>query len=165
LIFIIFLVVQRLTELIIAKKNEVNLISKGGKEFDIKGYNIIVLIHSFFIVSLITEFIMLKKNISEFWFIILPLYLILQILRYWIIFSLGKYWNTKLIFLPSHNIVRKGPYKFLKHPNYFVVKLEFLLIPLLFNSFITLIIFSIINFLILLRRIKIENKLIDQFGI
>jgi len=72
--------------------------------------------------------------------------------------SLGKYWNTKIIVLPHAQVVRRGPYRYIKHPNYFVVTIEFVVIPLLFEAYFTACLFTILNGLILSIRIPEEEK-------
>jgi methyltransferase len=156
--FFTLLVIQRAFELVIARRNEKWMKSKGAIEVGGKHYPIMVLMHGAFLILLLIEVLVLKKEISPLWPIVLTCFLFTQIIRVWSLASLGKYWNTKIIILPNTNIVKKGPYKYLRHPNYTIVVLEILLIPLLFQAYWTAAIFSILNIFMLSIRIPLEEK-------
>ena len=83
-------------------------------------------------------------------------------LRYWAIASLGEYWNTRVVVVPGARLVRTGPYRFLRHPNYLVIVLEFLLLPLLMRAPVTLILFSLANLAVLRQRIRIEEEALRE---
>ncbi len=77
-----------------------------------------------------------------------------------VISSLGRYWNTKIFRVPGAPLIKKGPYKFFKHPNYIIVVCEIAVIPLIFHLYRTAIVFSILNAVMLSVRIKEENKVL-----
>jgi methyltransferase len=164
LIFIITVILQRLAELIIAKRNEKKLFSLGAIEYDSAGYKVIVAMHTMFFISLIAEYVFLRKGIglSSFWIPLFILFLFTQFIRYWALASLGEFWNTRIIILAGSPRIRKGPYKFLDHPNYAAVIIELAVIPLMFDCYITAIVFTAANLLVLKRRIKIENQALAQ---
>ncbi len=161
IIFITVVIVQRICELILSKRNENHLISKGAVEYDKKGYKYIVLMHNLFFVSLVLEFIVLHRELSTFWEVLLIIFIFTQFLRYWAIFSFGKRWNTKILVLPNTKPIRSGLYKHLKHPNYMAVIIEIAVIPLLFSCYYTAIVFSILNLIVLQRRIRIEEEALN----
>jgi methyltransferase len=156
--FLSFVMLQRVTELVLAKKNEKILRSMGAKETDKAGYKVIVVMHILFFVSLIGEKIIFNCQLHESWILLLILFLLTQVLRYWAITSLGVFWNTKILVIPEHTRIKAGPYKYLDHPNYLAVAVEILVIPLIFSCYITSIVFSIVNFFVLRRRITIETE-------
>ena len=88
----------------------------------------------------------------------LSLLVILQICRLWCMVSLGEYWNTRIIVLPGAKVVCRGPYRYLRHPNYLIVTLEFATIPLLMRSPVTLMIFFLANLAVLRQRIRLEEQ-------
>lgn len=157
-IFLTFLLVQRVSELLLAKRNERVARVKGAVEYDEKGYKVIVLMHVFFFISLISEYILLARTLSNFWVPLLILFIIAQILRYWAISTLGYYWNTKILVTPNTSPIRTGPYKYLNHPNYLSVILEIAVIPLIFSCYITSMIFTLLNLVLLKRRMRIEEQ-------
>lgn len=157
-IFIIFIIGQRVLELLIAKRNELRMKQKGAIEFGQSHYPFIVSVHSLFFVSLILEVTLFHKHLTQNWSIFLVLFFIAQFGRIWALTSLGTFWNTKIIVLPEADIVKKGPYKFVKHPNYIIVAIELIVIPLLFQAFMTAIIFTILNAIILSIRIPAEER-------
>jgi len=157
-ILLTFLLVQRVSELLLAKRNERVARVKGAVEYDEKGYKVIVLMHIFFFISLISEYILLARTLSNFWVPLLILFIIAQILRYWAISTLGYYWNTKILVTPNTSPIRTGPYKYLNHPNYLSVILEIAVIPLIFSCYISFMIFTLLNLVLLKRRIRIEEQ-------
>ena len=158
-IIIFLIILQRLAELLIAGKNEKWLISQGAVESGESHYKFIVILHTSFIISMILEY-SFKSRYFELNFInylFLVFFFVLQIGRIWVISSLGKYWNTKILRIPGSKLIKAGPYKYFKHPNYIVVICEIFTIPLIFNLYYTAIIFTILNLIILRIRIKEEN--------
>ena len=152
------LVAERLFEMRLAAKNRRILLQRGGREFFPESYRVIFWMHLLFMICLVVE--------SYPWFIAfdsltvacLIAVLLLQLVRYWCVLSLKEYWNTRIILVPGDKVVRHGPYRFLRHPNYVVVTLEFFILPLLARAPLTLVIFSIANLFVLRQRITLEEK-------
>ena len=136
---------------------------KGAKEFGQSHYRWMVSMHLGFFLFLIIEVIVLKRELSEIWPLWLALFLIAQAGRIWVIMSLGKYWNTKIIVLPDADIVMKGPYKYVKHPNYLIVATEIIVIPLLFNAYLTAILFTLLNIWMMSVRIPLEERALRTY--
>jgi len=156
IIFILFLITQRMTELYISRRNEKWLLSRGAIEYGRAHYPYIVALHTFFVISLITEYYLTGgQSIS---YIALSLFILLLAFKYWVLSSLGTYWNTRIYRVPGAVAVRKGPYKLFKHPNYIDVVLEIAIIPLVFHLYYTALIFSVLNAIVLSVRIRVENK-------
>lgn len=156
IIFILFLITQRFTELYISKRNEKWLLSQGAIEYGREHYPYIVALHTLFIVSLIAEYYLSGGQPVSYVFLLL--FIVLLIFKYWVLSSLGYYWNTRIYRIPGAVAVRKGPYKFFKHPNYVDVVLEIAIIPLVFNLYYTALIFTVLNAIMLLVRIRVENR-------
>ncbi|MET1031507.1 isoprenylcysteine carboxyl methyltransferase family protein [Domibacillus tundrae] len=157
-LFILFVCVQRISELIIAKRNEKWMLSQGGYETGARHYPFIVALHISFFISLIIEVELLHKTISSDWPLWLTLFLLTQLSRVWTLRSLGTFWNTKIIVLPGAKIVKKGPYRWVRHPNYIIVTMEFIIIPFLFQAYYTALIFTLLNAFMLTVRIAAEEQ-------
>ncbi|KAB2333619.1 isoprenylcysteine carboxyl methyltransferase family protein [Bacillus mesophilum] len=158
--YIVFslIVLQRLCELFVAKHNEKWMKERGALEFGQAHYPFIVLLHTAFFISLLGETVFLENSVSSLWKILLPMFILLQAGRIWALFSLGRYWNTKIIVMPNAEAVRKGPYKWIKHPNYVIVALELMVIPLLFQAYMTFVLFTLLNIGMMMIRIPAEEK-------
>jgi methyltransferase len=154
-IFICFIILQRLFELIIAKRNEKWARSRGAVEFGQNHYPYIIVLHTAFIISVITEYFYKGGDLN---YTFLFIFFVLILFKVWVIASLGNYWNTKILRIPGSAFIKKGPYKLIKHPNYFIVVCEIIIIPMVFNLFITAIVFSILNAIMLTVRISEEDK-------
>ncbi|WP_102346508.1 isoprenylcysteine carboxyl methyltransferase family protein [Bacillus sp. Marseille-P3661] len=158
LILITLLILQRLVELGIAKRNEKWMKSKGAIEVGQEHYKYIVSVHILFFISLLFEVSYFGKSFSPLWGVFFSFFVVAQLLRAWSLQSLGRFWNTKIIILPNVNIISKGPYKYIRHPNYLVVVIELLVVPLIFNAFWTALIFSVLNLIVLSIRIPMEEQ-------
>ena len=159
-LFISFVILLRIGELILAKRNEKWILEQGAVEYGKKHYPLIVALHSLFFVSLIIEYLSQQK--SSYGILLILSYFILICFKTWIILSLGKFWNTKIFRVKHFPLINKGPYKYFKHPNYLVVITEIALIPLAFHLYYTAVIFSILNAIVLFIRIKEENAVLEN---
>src|ERR1700744_6186547 len=115
-IFISFLIIQRLSELYIARRNEKWLLQQGAIQYGQSHYPFMVAMHTLFIVSLIVEYNL--RSAAPFSIYFLVAFLLVLAFKFWALSSLGKYWNTKIYRVPGVYPVKKGPYKIFKHPNY-----------------------------------------------
>jgi methyltransferase len=154
----IFLILQRFTELTIAKSNERWMKARGAFETGQSHYKWIVLVHTGFFLSFFIEVVFVDREPAVWWWIPFVVFLAAQVLRVWSLASLGHFWNTRIIILPGADVVAKGPYRLMRHPNYVIVAAEILSIPLIFQAYVTAVLFSILNVIILSIRIPIEEK-------
>ena len=91
---------------------------------------------------------------------LLILYGVVQVVRLWVMANLGPYWTTRVIALPGVPRVRRGPYRFIRHPNYMVVVVEIALLPLVFGDWPVAVLFSVLNAMLLTWRITVENRVL-----
>jgi methyltransferase len=157
-ILLFLIIIQRIVELWIAKQNEEWMKEKGAYEVGRSHYKYIVILHVMFFVSLIVEVQTMQSGMVSWWIIPFLFFIMAQALRIWSIFSLGRYWNTRIIILPGIEVVAKGPYRFSRHPNYFIVITEIIVIPLIFQAYVTAVLFTLLNAWILSIRIPMEEK-------
>lgn len=158
-----FVIVQRLLEVAYARSNEKAMRRQGAIEVGAGHYKWIVLLHVLFFLSLVVEVLSSEAGLGAGWRVFLVIFAIAQVLRIWALSSLGRFWNTKIIILPGAEKVKKGPYRWLPHPNYIVVALEIAALPLVFGAWRTALLFSIANaLLLLLVRIPAEEKALQQ---
>jgi len=155
---------QRLFELVLARRNERRARARGAVERGQRHYLLIVVLHTLWLVSTLVEGLLRGPDIPAFWPVPLALFLLVQPLRYWAIFSLGERWNTKILVLPGEKPVRRGPYRYIDHPNYVVVVVEILTFPLIFGAWITALVFTVLNAVILSVRIREENRALSEFS-
>lgn len=155
-LFISFVILLRTGELILARSNERWLVQHGAIEYGQKHYPFMVALHTTFIVSCIVEYTL--AGTGYYSPVLLILYFILLAFKAWVVLSLGKFWNTKIFRAPNFPLVRRGLYKYVKHPNYIIVIAEIAIIPLIFHLYYTAIIFTVLNGIMLRVRIKEENR-------
>jgi methyltransferase len=146
---------QRLIEFVIATRNTRALLAEGAYEVGRGHYPAIVFLHTAWLATL-WAFFLFDLTLFQPWAAIA--YLLVQVLRLWTLFSLGRYWTTRIIVVPDAPLVRKGPYRFIRHPNYLVVVLEIALLPLALDSWPLALGFSIVNATVLAWRIRVESE-------
>jgi methyltransferase len=143
---------ERLAELWLARRNTAALIAKGGTEIAAGHYPLIVLLHALWLSGLWV--LAWARPVSLPWFVV---FLILQLMRGWVLLTLGKRWTTRIVVLPNAPLVATGPYRYVSHPNYLVVVAEIAVLPLCFGLPWFALIFSVANAAILAIRIRAEN--------
>ena len=161
-ILISLVIIQRLIEVAIAKRNEKRMLAKGAYEVGASHYPYMVTMHICFFISLIVEVLVFDRTIAPLFLAFLFLFVTVQLLRIWCLTSLGSFWNTKIIILPEANVVKNGPYTFMRHPNYVVVCLEIILLPIMFQAYFTAIVFTLLNIAMLSVRIPAEEKALRE---
>ena len=158
-----YLVCERLFELQLSRRHLLALVARGGREFSPETFPRLVALHSFFLLALLIESYPWRLPLTPGTSTLLALFILLQGGRYWCIVSLGENWNTRIVLVPGATVHRKGPYRFLAHPNYLVVILEFALLPLLLAAPYTLALFFPANLLVLRQRVRLEEKALREF--
>jgi methyltransferase len=156
-IFLIILAAERGVELVISKLNATHIKKLGGKEDGETFTRLLIGFHVCWFFSFGVEASARGANLLCSSASLILVFLSFQVWRYWCILSLGRFWNTRIIILPGAGLVRVGPYRFLKHPNYVVVLLEIFFYPALFGCWTTALIFGFSNILVLKKRIRQEE--------
>jgi len=162
LVLILLTGAERIVELVISKRNARLAFEKGGMEFGQRHFPFMVALHTGFLLACIAEvFLAGRPFIAALGWPMLAIALLCQAGRYWVIASLGRQWNTRVIVVPGAGEVRsRGPYRWawLRHPNYWIVAIEGVALPLVHTAWVTAIVFTVLNAVLLLRfRIPIEN--------
>jgi methyltransferase len=155
---------QRLLELRLSRRHERTLRGRGAVEWGRGHYPWMVGLHLLWLLSTLVEGILRGSVLPAYWPIPLALFLLVQPLRYWAIFSLGENWNTRILVVPGAKLVARGPYRYLRHPNYVVVFVEIATFPLIFGAWVTALVFSILNAVLLFVRIKTENRALRELA-
>ena len=164
-IVITIVVIQRLSELLLARKNYRWAISHGGVEIGAGHYWLFFVLHGGWLLSLVIECLFLSPQPSSWWPYFLVMVITAQFLRYWAIATLGYRWNTRIIVFDRMSAIDSGPYRYLKHPNYIAVALEIFFIPALLGAWYSAIFFTVLNaLLLLLIRIPIEERALKERG-
>ena len=144
---------ERLVALALARRNTRRLMSGGGVEHGARHYPLIVTLHTTWLASLA----LLGDAQAPIEWPFLALFAALQAARVWVLASLGRFWTTRVIAVPGAPLVRRGPYRFMRHPNYAVVVGEIAVLPLVFGAWEIAALFSVLNAAILKHRIAVED--------
>ena len=145
---------QRLAELAYARRNTRILLAEGAQETGARHYPFLVGLHLLWLLALA---VFVPADQAPVWSL-LAVFLVLQGLRVWVLASLGRFWTTRIITLPGTPLVRRGPYRLVKHPNYLIVAGEILVLPLAFGAWEIAAAFSLANAVILAFRIRCEER-------
>lgn len=156
LIFLGFIIVQRLSELVIAKRNTAALLDKGGYEVGASHYPFMVSLHTLWILALVV--FGYNQPLSHGWLVVFAL---MQVFRVWILGTLGSRWTTRIIIL-EEPLVTRGPFRFFRHPNYMLVVVEIIAAPMVLGLTWVAITFTVLNAMMLAVRIRVEEKALSK---
>ncbi len=144
---------QRLAELSLASRNSRRLLAQGAVEHGAGHYPLVIALHALWLAALWWWAPGRPVNVA-----LLIIFLVLQVGRLWVIGTLGERWTTRIIVKPGAPLVRRGPYRFMNHPNYLIVILEIAVLPLVFGLWQLALVFSLLNAIVLAIRIGEENR-------
>jgi methyltransferase len=150
--------IERLAELVVAKKNMAWSLARGGKETGFGHYPFMVALHTGLLVGCVLEvWLGSRPFLPALGWPMLALVLASQGLRWWCIRTLGPRWNTRIIVVPDLPLITGGPYRLIRHPNYVAVIVEGAALPLVHTAWLTAVVFTILNAGLLTVRIRSEN--------
>lgn len=153
---ILFLILQRLAELLYARRNTRKLLARGAVEYGAGHYPLIVGFHLVWLLAL--AWCGWQQPLDLGW---LSVFAALQLARIWVLASLGDRWTTRIIILNAP-LIRRGPYRWVSHPNYLIVAAEIFVAPMVLGQWQIAVIFSLLHVVVLTIRIKAENHAIAQ---
>ena len=156
-IILALVTLQRLGELVLAQYNTKNLQARGAIEVGASHYPLIVAVHAAWLITLWVIGRHQPVNLAA-----LAVFVVLQALRVWIIATLGSRWTTRIIVLLGEPLVESGPYRYLAHPNYAVVAAEIAILPLALHLPMTALVFTLLNAIVLLIRIRTESRVLSE---
>lgn len=167
-IFVLATGLERLYELRISKINARIAMEQGGNEVGRGHFPWMVALHTSLLVGAIAEvWIFDRPFIIWLGLPMLIITLACQFARYWIISTLGWQWNTRVIVVPGAQRIRRGPYRFrwLRHPNYWIVVIEGIALPMIHTAWVTAVIFTILNAILLLGfRVPTEDEALKELA-
>ena len=154
-----FVTLQRLGELFLARRNTARLLERGALEVAPGHYPLVVGLHTLWLGGLWV--LALTRGLSPD-LLLLAIFIVLQGLRVWVLATLGPRWTTRILVVPGERLIASGPYRYLSHPNYWVVIGEILVLPLAFGLVWYAAVFSILNLAVLWVRVRAENKALGR---
>ena len=157
IVILALVTLQRLGELWLARRNTRRLLTQGAHEYGAAHYPLIVLVHAMWLITL--WWLAPTRPVSIVW---LAVFVLIEIARIWVLVSLGPRWTTRIIVLPGAPLVQRGPYRFVNHPNYAVVIGEIAVLPLVFGLLWIAVIFSLLNSIVLMIRVREEERALGR---
>jgi methyltransferase len=149
---------ERLAELVVSKRNAAWSFARGGVESGRRHFVLMVVLHTGLLVGALVEVWLLSPPfVPALGWTMLALVLASQGLRWWCIATLGRRWNTRVIVVPGLAPVVSGPYRLFSHPNYVAVVVEGLALPLVHAAWVTALVFTLANAVVLAVRLRVEN--------
>jgi methyltransferase len=149
---------ERVAELVVSTRNAAWSLERGGRESGRGHYPVMVALHTSFLVAMLVEAWVRRPDVpTGLAWTALGLVVASQGLRWWCIATLGRRWNTRVIVVPGLAPVRSGPYRVLSHPNYVAVVVEGIALPMVHAAWVTAVLFTVVNAVLLRVRISVEN--------
>jgi len=158
-IILTLVTLQRLGELVLARRNTEKLLARGAIEIGAKHYPLVVSVHAAWLIAL-----WVFGRDQDVNLVALLLFVLLQALRVWILATLGSRWTTRIIVLRGEPLITSGPYRYFSHPNYAVVVGEIAVLPLALHLPAVAIVFSLLNTAVLVIRIRAESRALSATG-
>lgn len=157
--------IERLVELVVSQRNLAWSRARGGVEFGAGHYPAMVVLHVGLLVGCLAEVILLDRPFLPWlgW-PMLAIVIAAQVLRWWCITTLGQQWNTRVVVVPGAPRVTGGPYRLMSHPNYVAVVIEGIALPLVHSAWITAVVFTVLNAVLLKTRIGTENAALARLA-
>jgi methyltransferase len=168
LVFILLTGGERLAEVIVSTRNAKWAFERGGVEYGRSHFPWMVALHFGLLLGALAEvFFLHRPFLPALGYPMLAIALLCQAGRWWIITTLGHQWNTRVIVVPGLGRVTRGPYRFarLRHPNYVIVAIEGIALPLIYTAWITALSFTVLNAILLLAiRIPTEDRALARLA-
>jgi methyltransferase len=158
-IILALVTLQRLGELALSRHNTKRLKARGAIEAGPNHYPLVVSVHAAWLIALWVWGRDQDVNLAA-----LSAFIMLQGLRLWILATLGPRWTTRIIVLPGEPLIASGPYRYFSHPNYAVVVGEIALLPLALHLPLVALIFTALNAVVLVIRIRAEAHALSAIG-
>jgi methyltransferase len=163
LIFLSLIAIERGFEVALSRRNARIAFSRGAREYGQKPFQLMAALHTAFLPSCAAEVILLHRPFPGLLGAIALLGAMgSQALPYWAVLTLGSRWNVRIIVVPGEHPITAGPYRFIRHPNYVAVALEMACVPLVHGCWLTAVVFSLANALVLRTRIRGEEKALGE---
>ncbi|KAA2261424.1 hypothetical protein F0L68_16680 [Solihabitans fulvus] len=157
--------VERLAELVVAKRNLAWSLARGGRESGFSHYPFMVVLHTGLLAGCLLEvWLGDRPFLPALGWPMLALVVASQALRWWCIRTLGHRWNTRIVVVPGLPRVTGGPYRWFAHPNYVAVVVEGFALPLVHTAWLTAVLFTVVNAGLLTVRIRAENDALRSAG-
>ena len=165
-LLVLAVAVERVAELVVAQRHLRWARARGAVESGQGHYPFMVALHTALLVGCLVEVQLLDRPFY-LWLAVPMLALLVasQALRWWCIQTLGPQWNTRVVVVPGLPLVRSGPYRWLRHPNYVAVVAEGVALPLVHTAWLTAVLFTVLNAAVLTARIRCENQLLAEVAV
>lgn len=158
-VLVLAVAVERVVELVVSRSNAAWALSRDGAEAGRGHYPAMVLLHTGLLVGAVAEVLVLDRPfLPALGWVMLLLVGASQALRWWCITTLGRQWNTRVIVVPGLQRVAGGPYRLIPHPNYVAVVVEGVALPLVHTGWLTALVFTALNAVLLTVRIRVEDR-------
>ncbi|MDF8266324.1 isoprenylcysteine carboxyl methyltransferase family protein [Luteipulveratus flavus] len=161
--FVLLVGLERVAELVVSKRHAAWAFARGGREYGAGHYPVMVVLHTSLLVGALLEVWLLDRPfLPALGWTMVVVVLLTQALRWWCIRTLGHFWNTRVIVVPGADLVTRGPYRLIPHPNYVAVVVEGVALPLVHTAWLTAVLFTVLNAALLTVRIRVEDAALGR---
>lgn len=162
-LLLLLVAAERVAELVVTRRNAAWSFARGGVETGRAHYPPMVALHTALILGCAAELWLLDRPfVPALGWPMLAVVVLAQGLRWWCVASLGRQWNTRVIVVPGLSLVRRGPYRLLRHPNYVAIVLEGAALPLVHTGWVTALAFTVLNAPLLAVRLRCEQRALQS---
>ena len=157
-LFVLAVGAERLVEMAVSQRNLAWAYARGGQEHGRGHYPAMVALHVALLAGCVVEVWAFDRPfLPLLGWLMVAVVLATQALRWWCISTLGRRWNTRIVVIPGMPLVHRGPYRWLRHPNYVAVVVEGVALPMVHTAWLTAVTFTVLNAILLRVRIRAEE--------
>jgi methyltransferase len=157
-VVVVLVGIERVAEMVVSRRNAAWSLERGGVESGQRHFPVMIALHTAFLVGMLVEAWWRRPDVpGVLAWSMLGVVIACQAGRWWCIAALGRHWNTRVIVVPGTPPVVRGPYRFLSHPNYVVVVVEGIALPLIHAAWISALVFTVLNAALLTVRLRVES--------
>ena len=151
----------RIVELQISKRHQKQIVADGGSKVTDPKFLWMILLHTLVLIGAAVEVVFLHRPFIP-WLaaISFVLFIVANVIRWWVIRTLGAHWNVQVMDSTKLGVITTGPFAYVRHPNYAAVFLEMFFLPLIHTAWITAIAGSLAHIIVLSQRLATEEKVL-----
>jgi len=151
----------RIFELRISKRHQQRMTSRGAAKVKDPYFRWMAMFHTLVLIGAAAEVVFLHRPfIPVLALPMLALFLVANVVRWWVIRTLGEHWNVQVVDSTKLGFVASGPFRYVRHPNYAAVFVEMIALPLVHTAWIIALVGAVAHIIVLSLRLSVEDPVL-----
>ena len=151
----------RILELRISRRHQQQMSRRGALKVRDPYFRWMAMFHTLVLAGAAVEVVFLHRPLIPVLAVPMSaLFLAANVVRWWVIRTLGEHWNVQIMNSTGLGVVTTGPFRYVRHPNYAAVFVEMLVLPLIHTAWITALAGSLAHLVVLSQRLSTEERVL-----